>query len=187
MSRYDGVEFITFTRRDGELDSAEVHFHTAARLNRDFPMPKLNLGNVWLDRLDTVRAAEWFRAALRTRRGYAEAYASLGAIYISRGRTDSALVYLDSALTIEPSHVNATLNMALIRLQERSTQAAEMLVRNVVHAGTDSANLEFVLGEIALAKGQTAEAQNHYRSALGLQARMQLARERLESIVGRRR
>ncbi len=103
----------------GELESkssdeARRAYHRALGLDPSLIETHVNLGRLYQDGAEFVKAEKHYRAALAEDADYSIAHYNLGVLLEQRGRVDEAVRAYERALASEPNLADAHYNLALI-------------------------------------------------------------------------
>jgi arylsulfatase A-like enzyme/tetratricopeptide (TPR) repeat protein len=112
-------------RRLGDDDSALAGFEHYLTIDPKDPYVRYQMGEVWLDRRDLVRAEEQFRRALEINPKVASARNALGVIALQRGDAQGAERLIREAIAAKPDVRLAHFNLALLAEQRGDVREAE--------------------------------------------------------------
>jgi tetratricopeptide (TPR) repeat protein len=161
----------------GKAEEALVHCQEAVALQPDVAAYRHNLGNALraLDRL--VEARSSYLEALRLAPDLAQPHLQMGLALRREGKLPDALHWLRRAVELEPENAGAW--EALAELQVEREEFAEAITcweRALALVEKDRADLHLSLGWSLQEEGRLAEAGEHYRKALALDASSALPR-----------
>jgi tetratricopeptide (TPR) repeat protein len=175
LAQRDG-DPILFTRlgraaqRLERWDESERAFAEALRLDPNFTMAMVCIGDLWAARTDKGNdesfpvARGWFLRALRRERS-AQTLILLGAMYRAWGDNLSAREALVEALQLDPSNAEALYNLALAEAETGREKAIELMERAIeVHPTYFAAHQE--LGKLYHGAGDLPRAEYHFRRSL---------------------
>jgi tetratricopeptide (TPR) repeat protein len=175
----------------GDLDTAIQEFARVAELAPGLAAAHVNLGAVYLQKNDYANAARSLRQALELDSGLPGAHAMLGAALLAQGYAQDAIPHLEKGQADDllgvalleadrPRDAVDHLEAALGRrpgdpdLLYYLAQAHERLARQVFEQlrqnSPDSPRTHQALGEAFAVGGKTAEAEQHFRTALAARA-----------------
>ena len=110
--------------KSGRLDEAEKDFQQVLRGGGKVAFVYNNLGIVYQQRGDHVRAIEQFREAIRLQPEYAAPHALLGASLLAAGRVPDALRELERAVRLDPRQTLVRVELA--KAYERANNLGAM-------------------------------------------------------------
>lgn len=143
-------------------------FQHAVDVNADNFMAHSNLGNAFLDKGDTERAAEHYYEALRIRPHYELVHNNLGNIMAGQGKVEEAIRHYSEALRIRPDYALSHYNLGVMLEHEGDLDGAIERYSEVVRIRPDYAKAHFKLGFSKSRKGNLEEALSHYSRAMRL-------------------
>ena len=145
----------------------ESYLHAAA-LEPDNPVPRADAAYLQMVRGDLVDSLaanlEVLEAGERLHYLEVEIGWTLGLL----GFESAAAVWLRRALDLWPDSLFAGSSFAAFRLHQGRLEEAERLAREVLDLGVERPELPTVLGDVALLRGDRAEASRRYREAVEL-------------------
>lgn len=120
-----------------QYGEAEKYYEKALKTADDPKMKSfynVRLGNVLLNKKDTERAAEHYRAAVKDSESSGDAFTGLAMVELQRGDTVMAVRYMDNAISSEPTtrHILARLSVS-----EDGVDVLSLLNQAVMNADDD--------------------------------------------------
>ena len=91
-----------------------------------------NLGAVWHEKGDYLKAAEYYKKAIGLNQDYAEAINNLGVVYAKQGNLDIAMEYYKKATRIDPNYAEAFNNIGVVFYKQGSFQKAIELFEKAI-------------------------------------------------------
>lgn len=140
------------------LGAALREYVAAQNENADRPESHLNLGNMYAQSGDAIRAEKSFRQAIKLDPGFSPAYVNLADLYRVQEMDQAAGKILKEAINIQPD--NATLYHSLGLMQAR-TQQLDLALENLQKAAElapDEARYTYVYGVALNSTGESAAA-----------------------------
>lgn len=125
-----------------------------------------NLGNVWRDRGDYVKAVEEYEKAIRIRPEYPHLWNNMGVCWFNMGEHDKAKECYKRALAGDPELVHAYYNMGLVYEEEGLIEKAILWYRRALNIEPRMAEAHCNLGNIYYIKGLLNEAESEYKNAI---------------------
>lgn len=104
-----------------------------ATQNPQDPAPRLALANLYFDRQQYDRAAEWYEKELALDPQNFNARTDLGTSYFNMGRPQDALKSYEATLKINPTHEPTMFNMIIVNLQGTHDIAAAKAAWEKLH------------------------------------------------------
>lgn len=172
-------------RAAGDLDTAVREFQRVTELAPDLAASHVNLGGVYLEKKDYVRATPSLRRALALNNELPGAHQMLGTALLAQGAAAEAIPHLEKAQAIDLLGIALVeagrardaidrLEAALLRrpgdpdllyylIQAHGSLSKTLFDRLRSQPG---ARTEQLLGEAAAASGQPAEAEKHFKAAI---------------------
>jgi len=129
---------------------------------------------------DWAAAITAFDAALALRPDNVEAAYYLGSTLGFRGDFKTAQRTLEAALEINPTHVDTRLALARVLVWQENFAAAESEATRLLDSDPDNPQALSVLGDIALARGDRARAEDLYARAAALSPNSQSIADKLQ-------
>ena len=85
----------------GRIAEAEAEFRAAISINKECSPAYTNLGNIYKERGDSLKAIEYYERAIQADPAYANAYHNLGVLYTSEKRYDKGIPLIKTAKQLE--------------------------------------------------------------------------------------
>jgi predicted negative regulator of RcsB-dependent stress response len=152
--------------------------HRLAKDPNDFTA-HLNLGAIYLSRLDAQDAATMLRAAVLADPSRPEAHDMLGSALLQLGRRSDAISEYQNAIHADPKYIEAYYDLANAYARAGNVDAALPNFREVVGAFPNVPRLRIEFGDLLARSGHTEESIEQYRKALDLEPSNETARLRL--------
>lgn len=152
-------------RLAGRMDEAEKYYRRALELDPESAQTYNNLAALVAARGNLDLGVEYAREALVCEPQYSDAYLTLSDIESVRFNYKEALRWIDALLAYAQNHVGALGAKArLLRKCGRCDEALVLIQRAVMLAPKDG-SIQYRLGEVLQALGQTEAALDAYRAA----------------------
>ena len=132
------------------------------------PETRNSLGGARIETGDLTGAESEFRQAIRLHPHYPAAHHNLANLLSETGRFEEARYHFEAALRTQQNNTDTRLDYALMLARARHPEEAQGLFESLLGSDRDDAKGRDVLGNILLAKGQTAGALEQFRKAVRL-------------------
>lgn len=152
----------------GRLDSAQIHYETAVKIDPTFFVAHERLAELLLRRGRLKEAADHFDQALRLRPDFADAHNNYGILLAQVGRTSEAMVHIERALALKPDYVEAHFALANTLADLERNHEAIAHYQAVIRLKPDLPGAKYNFANTLAALGRREEATSHYRAALRL-------------------
>jgi tetratricopeptide (TPR) repeat protein len=169
----DPVFFCRYGRVAQALErwnEAESAFAEALRLDTNFVLAMVNMGDLWARRKDHENsksfktARDWFLKALKCERN-AVTLIFLGATYVALDDTAAARNAFEEAIQIEPCNEEALYNLAVLEREQNPQRATELLEKAIeIDPNYSIAHQE--IGKLYQHAGDLVRAEYHFRTSL---------------------
>jgi tetratricopeptide (TPR) repeat protein len=169
---------------DGKLyREALERFERAAAIRPDYADLQCFLGSTcfFLGELDRARVA--LEASLTLSPNYGKARYYYGLLLYALGDRKRAIEYLADATRGEERKSTVDLSFALVHLREGNLEEAMVVLKDILDAGGESADVLYFLGECYLRMEKLAEAERFFRSSLQINPGFLRAKEKLAHIM----
>jgi protein O-mannosyl-transferase len=148
----------------GRIAEAEKQWNIALKLNRNSPITLTNLGLVYAQRKDYLKAERFFREAMLRKPDYTDPHLNLGSLMMDLGRFQEAEQQLRAAVALSPLIPSCHNKLGKLYLKEgRQGEAAEQFSQSVRAApnfeGYDG------LGEVYFQQRDFRRAERAYAAA----------------------
>jgi tetratricopeptide (TPR) repeat protein len=176
--------YLGITHLDQKLfREAIAHFEKAASIKPDYADLQCFLGATYfyLGELDRSRAA--LEKSLALSPGYAKARYYYGLLLYALGDRKRAIEYLSDATKHEERKSAVDLSFALVHLREGNLEQAMIVLKDILDAGGESADVLYFLGECYLRTGKPDDAERFFARALEINPRFLRAKEKLAHIM----
>ena len=175
----------------GDLDTAIQEFARVAELAPGLAAAHVNLGAVYLQKKDYAKAAVNLNKALELNTDLPGAHGMLGAALLAQGYAQEAIPHLEKGQANDllgvalleadrardaVDHLEAALGKRpgdpdlLYYLAQAHDRLAKQVFEQLRQSSPDSPRTHQALGEALAASGKTAEAEQHFRTALATRA-----------------
>jgi len=183
--RYSEAYFyIGITYLDQKLyREALEQFEKAAAVKPDYADLQCFLGSTYfyLGELDKARTALEHSLGLSPHYGKARYY--YGLLLYALGDRKRAIKYLSEATKSEERKGSGDLSFALVHLREGNLEEAMVVLRDILDAGGESADVLYFIGECYLRMEKWGEAERFFRRALEVNPDFLRAKEKLAHIM----
>jgi len=146
-----------------------------------------NLATVYHRQKDDDRAILELKEALRYSPRHKESHSNLGLLHKIAGREDEAIFEFKESLRSDPSYYPASLHLAEIYLQQRRLDEAEEVLRGVLMGNNYLHQAHNALAIVLEEKGESAEAETHYRKAYQINPEYVVALRNLTALYHERK
>ncbi len=152
--------------------------HRLEKYPKDF-RAHLNLGAIYLSRLNAQDAATMLRAAVTADPSRPEAHDMLGSALLQLGRRSKAIGEYQMAVRADPGYVEAYYDLAHAYQGQGNLAAAIVDFREVLSEFPDVPRLRVEFGDLLARSGHKDQAVDQYQKALALDPSNEAARLRL--------
>lgn len=160
----------------GSLDEAEKHAREALAADRLLPAAHYAIGLVALERRDTSAAEAAFREVLKLNPRAGAAQLQLARLQLAKGDASAALASAQEAARHRPEDPQAAVLVSRSLRAQGDLSRAERELESRLARTPDVPALHVEKGELALQRGQAAEARTAFERALQLDAALHEAR-----------
>jgi len=162
------------------------HFERASSEKPGYADLQCYLGATYfyIGELKAARAA--LDRALEISPGYAKARYYYGLLLYAQGEKKDAVEYLAGGLPGVDSPGPANVNLALVYLKEGNLEDAMHVLKEVLEAGGETADVLYFLGEVYMRMDRPAEAEDLFRRSIAINPGFLRAREKLAVLLIRR-
>jgi tetratricopeptide (TPR) repeat protein len=186
--RYAEAHFylgVTYLDRKLYREALE-QFERSAAIKPDYADLQCFLGSTYfyLGELDRARTA--LEASLTLSPNYGKARYYYGLLLYALGDRKRAIEYLSDATKGEEHKGAVDLSFALVHLREGNLEEAMVVLKDILAAGGESADILYFLGECYLRMDNLVDAERFFRHALTINARFLCAKEKLAHIMIRK-
>ena len=161
----------------GRPDQAIAHYHTAARIEPDYPSTHFNLAKAEMQQGHPAVAVGEFEQTLRLAPRDVEARNNLGIALAETGRLPEAEAELRQAVALAPRYTRALSNLGVVLLHEDRPAEAVPPLTAAVALEPELAEPHCNLGLALVKLGRMAEAQAQLAEALRINPADPVARE----------
>jgi protein O-mannosyl-transferase len=154
--------------RQHKLDEAIPHFREALRINPLHSLALENLDNAMFDKKQTAAAIVLYRQHFAIDPDNPEARRDVARVPRNSRDSTAPLSYLAWKVEIDPEFAKTLDNLS--HLMGGKTNLSEAIKRFelMLNFETDQANAHFGVGKLFFRQGKIAEAESHWRAAVGL-------------------
>ena len=154
--------------KQGQTEAAEREWREALRLAPRNAIILNNLGLAETKQKRYTEAVEYLRRAMRLKPNYTDPHLNLGAAYEEMGRRAEAELQLRAAVALAPLNVDARNRLGKLYFETgRLTEAEEQFHKSV--ESEPNATGFSALGDIYLARGERARAEQAFREAVAVE------------------
>jgi tetratricopeptide (TPR) repeat protein len=176
---YLGITYLDQRRYREALEQ----FEKAAAIKADYADLQCFLGSTYFYLGELDKAREALEHSLRLSPRYDKARYYYGLLLYATGDRKRAIEYLSEATKGEEKQGSADLSFALVHLREGNLEEAMAVLRDILDAGAESADVLYFIGECYLRMEKYDEADRFFRRALALNPRFLRAKEKLAHIM----
>jgi tetratricopeptide (TPR) repeat protein len=158
-------------------------FERAAAVKPDYADLQCFLGSTYfyLGELDKARVS--LEASLTLSPGYGKARYYYGLLLYALGDRKRAIEFLADATKGEERKGTVDLSFALVHLREGNLEEAMVILKDILDAGGESADVLYFLGECYLRMDKLADAERFFRRALQINPGFLRAKEKLAHVL----
>ncbi|MCX5754315.1 MAG: tetratricopeptide repeat protein [Candidatus Krumholzibacteria bacterium] len=176
--------YLGITNLDQKLyREAIAHFEKAASIKPDYSDLQCYLGATYfyLGELDRARSA--LEKSLTLSPAYSKARYYYGLLLYALGDRKRAIEYLSDATKHEERKGAVDLSFALVHLREGNLEEAMIVLKDILDAGGESADVLYFLGECYLRMEKLVDAERFFRRALEINPDFLCAKEKLAHLM----
>ncbi len=166
----------------GKHKEAEQEYRTAAGLNPQLREARENLAVMAAKSGDPGESISVLRELVTSDPGAAQARVALASYVASQGDFDEARQLCEDALAHQPKNIGAYCVLATVAVKEKDMLRARLLAAQGLKIEKNAACLHDVLGQVALAEGNTGVALKAFETAVQSDPRLTTARFRIAQI-----
>jgi tetratricopeptide (TPR) repeat protein len=153
----------------GNLNEGLAHISRALAIRED-PLFLVDIGNIFLQAGEFLKAEAPYLRAVELNPGYAVAHYNLGVLYRNMARLEDAEKAFRTVLKLRPQDFEAHANLGnTLRDVGRLDEALDCY-RAALEISPQDAQLHSNIGTVQQASGKLAEAAQSYRTALKLRS-----------------
>ena len=142
----------------GDIEASIREMSAAIRLDPKNAKAHLNLGSVYMQTNQELKARSEFEKAVELEPWFPEAHNNLGLILAQNSRLDEAVEHFRRASELSPDYLEAWFNLGLaLRTANRLDDAVEAF-RHAAKVAPDNAQVQYALGTTLQDKGDIAGA-----------------------------
>ncbi len=145
----------------GKLDEAEVVYQEILVDHPGIAGVYQNLGYIYAQKKDWVKAEESYLSALDLRPGEPSYVTALAKVYQESGQEEKATALVAQAAADNPQDAATQLNQGIFQLNEGKTAEAQASFEAALAADPDMAEAHYHLGTIKVGQGKVDEAVEH--------------------------
>lgn len=154
--------------KNGNPDEALEEYYRSAKLDPDFDMPYLNIGNIKLLKGDKVGATAEFSKAIRLNAHNADAIYNRGRVLTDLGKFDEAITDFNNAIEIDPNNANAYHNRGVAKYYLKKYSEAIIDCNSAIRLNPKFAKAYFMLGVCYLNQDNKQSACVNFQKAYDL-------------------
>ncbi len=151
-----------------KLRRAVAAYIRSQQYHADRADARTNLGNLFLQRGDLVRAEAEFRKAIKLEPAFAPAYANLSDLYRVRGMDEMAEKVLLEGIALQPQAAAPHHALGLLRIRGGDSEAALSALAEAVRLSPDDARFAYVYGIALNSAGNPDRSLEVLESALAI-------------------
>jgi tetratricopeptide (TPR) repeat protein len=162
------------------------HFERAVLEKPDYADLHCYLGSTYFYTGELKKARSVLERALELSPGYPKARYYYGLLLYALGEKKDAVEYLSGGIPEMERPGSASINLALVYLKEGNLEEAMHVLKEVLDAGGESADVLYFLGEVYMRMDRPVEAEELFRRSLEINPVFLRAREKLAVLLVRR-
>jgi protein O-GlcNAc transferase len=179
--------YLGITNLDQKLyREAIAHFEKAASIKPDYADLQCYLGATYFYLGELDRARNALEKSLTLSPAYSKARYYYGLLLYALGDRKRAIEYLSDASKHEERKGAVDLSFALVHLREGNLEEAMIVLKDILDAGGESADVLYFLGECYLRMEKLVDAERFFRHALEINPRFLCAKEKLALLMIRK-
>jgi len=152
----------------GFLEEAAAAFEQVTSSTPNDPVAYYNLGTLYLERKEPVRARAYLDQAVKLRPEYAEAWNNLGMVSAEEGHEDEAIRDFKQSLVLRPTYVTALVNLGNLLRQKGAFDEAQKLLERALEAAPNNPDANYSLGMLYARQNQLPQAAKYLERAAEL-------------------
>ena len=176
---------ITFLDRRLYREALE-QFEKAAVIKPDYADLQCFLGSTYFHLGDLEKAKRALELSLGLSPAFCKARYYYGLLLYAIGENKRAIEFLSEAMKGEERKGGIDLSFALIHLREGNLEEAMAVLKDILAAGGESADVLYFIGEAYLRMEKLEESERFFRASLDVNPRFLRAKEKLALILLRR-
>ena len=162
------------------------HFERAVLEKPGYADLHCYLGSIYFYLGELKKARTVLEKALELSPGYAKARYYYGLLLYAMGEKKDAVEYLSGGIHGLDRPGVANVNLALVHLKEGNLEEAMHVLKEVLEAAGESADILYFLGEVYMKMDRPGEAEDLFRRSLDINPSFLRAREKLAVLMVRR-
>jgi tetratricopeptide (TPR) repeat protein len=162
---------------------AIAHFEKAVSLKPDYADLQCYAGATYFYLGELDKAREALEKSLSLSPSYSKARYYYGLLLYALGDRKRAIEYLSDATKHEERRGAVDLSFALVHLREGNLEEAMIVLKDILEAGGESADVLYFLGECYLRMEKHDDAERFFKRALQINPRFLRAKEKLAHIM----
>ncbi len=171
---------------DRMFREALPHFELAVSERPGYADLQCYLGSTLFYLGEHERARAALEKTLEISPGYSRAQYYYGLLLYQMGEKQKAVDYLTSGISGNDKPGDADISVALVHLREENLEEAMRVLREIIDAGGESADVLYFIGEVYEGMDKSKEAEEFFRRSLAVNGRFVRAREKLAMLLIRR-
>jgi tetratricopeptide (TPR) repeat protein len=161
-------------------------FERAAELKPDYADLQCFLGSTYFYLGDLEKAKRALELSLALSPSFCKARYYYGLLLYAIGENKRAIEFLSEATKGEEKEGQVDLSFALVHLREGNLEEAMSILKDILEAGGESADVLYFIGETYLRMEKFDEAERFFRAALDANPHFLRAKEKLAAILLRK-
>jgi tetratricopeptide (TPR) repeat protein len=158
-------------------------FEKAAVIKPDYADLQCFLGSTYFYLGDLEQAKRALELSMALSPSFCKARYYYGLLLYAQGETRRAIEFLSEAMKGEEHRGGIDLSFALVHLREGNLEEAMSVLKDILAAGGESADVLYFIGEAYLRMEKPTEAERFFRAALDVNPRFLRAKEKLALIL----
>ncbi len=153
-----------FLMRQGKVPEALAAYESAVAANPDSPVLRYNYGVALATKGDVPHAREQFEKARSLSAGYVPPRFALAELSLRAGQSRESLDYINEILRVQPTNQPARLMHASALLKASRYEDSRRELERLIADNPKFWDAQIQLGNLYLARSQTAEAEKVFRA-----------------------
>jgi arylsulfatase A-like enzyme/Tfp pilus assembly protein PilF len=154
--------------KDQKYDEAEELCRELLRQRPGFSSAYSYLGEIAVERGDTVKAVDYFRQALGLDNERSDVHQKLGEALTSLGNLDEAMKHLQEAVRLRPEEPKSLISLGILLARQEKFDQATGLFKKVIEIDPDIADAYSNLGNVFILQGRMDEGAEYWSKSLRL-------------------
>jgi len=148
------------------VSEAEKEYYKALELDSKNSYARINLGHLYLQRGEYLRALDQFEIANTIKSDDPILQFNLGVTYKEMGDKTKAREHYEKALELKPDYYEVLNNLGILEIEDGNIDKAIQIFEKAIRITRDASLAYYNLGNAYIKAGRYAEAEQSFRNAL---------------------